>query len=105
MRDTVESCLAKREGSEPSICSHEGLVARQGKSRNFGKLSCLERMGERKGKPSHSFRIVWVLALCYGIEKEKYPISEHPQDDLLTILYITFWDGECRQVSFLRVRW
>lgn len=105
MRDTVESCPIKREGSEPSICSYEGLVARQGKSRNSGKLSCLERMGERKGKPSHSFSIVCVLVLCYRIDKEKYPVSEHPQGDLLNILHITFWDGECRQVYFLWVRW
>ena len=61
--------------------------------------------GGKEREPTHSFRIVWVLALCYGIQKEKYPVSEHSQDDLLTILYITFWDGECRQVSFLRVRW
>lgn len=64
MRDTAESCSVKRECSEPSICSYEGVVARQGKSRNSGRLSCLERMGERKEKPSHSLSIVWVLALC-----------------------------------------
>lgn len=64
MRDTVESCLVKREGSEPSICRYEGVVARQGKSRNSGKLFCLERMGEGKEEPSHRFSIVWVLALC-----------------------------------------
>lgn len=51
VRDTVESCQVKKEGSEHAICSYEGrAMARKGRIRNSAKLLGLERRWKGKGR-------------------------------------------------------